>query len=181
MSNLVDNLEQHFNAEFTKKLLVRYFSDKGYSENFDKRVYPPMLQDMIQMVPELFGKIEVEAYSKNIDPQTGWTLLGWNLFVLGNQRMYLGETEHTDIKELARMMEEGYNISTLSPDLFTSRHERTPREITNFVIRVLKSCDEGMIRHAQDPSKVTEGPNSASAQTGNMFERPKTARPEGRA
>jgi len=93
--------------------------------------------------------------------------------------MYLGETEHADIKELARMMEEGYNIITNQSSSFTSRQERTPREITNFVIRVLKSSDGGMIRYAQDPSKVSDSPTRAAPQGQSMWERPKSARPEG--
>lgn len=173
----IDKIEKTFNSALTKRLLVQYFVERGFGENFDKRTNPIMLQDLAHRIPQLHGLVEVEAHAKDIDPTTGWCRLAWNLFVLGNQRMYLGETEHDDIKTLHKYIEEGSPILVDDIHGIKSRQERSARDIVHFIARTLGKSDAGRIRN-QGP--ITPALTFSGGQGSDMWEKPKTARPEGR-
>ncbi len=173
----IDKIEKAFNSALTKRLLVQYFVERGFAENFDQRANPIMLQDLVQRIPQLHGLVEIEAHAKDIDPTTGWCRLEWNLFVLGNQRMCLGETEHDDIKALHKYIEEGSPILVDDIHGIKSRQERTARDVVQFIARTLGKSDAGQIR---SQGVVTPGLTFAGGQGSDMWERPKSARPEGR-
>lgn len=173
--SLIDNLEYAFNAELVRRLLVRYFCDKGYGGNFDRRIYPPMLQDLTDCVPELGGKLEIVPHAIDVDPQTGFARLGWNLFVLGSQRMYLGETEHDNLQELARGIDTG--IITATDGI--SRNQRTAREVIGYIVRVLSKSKAGIIRTSADSQPLPQIKPMGNTASNNLYERPKTIRPEG--
>lgn len=173
---LVDDIEYALSSELTRRMLVKYFAEKGYEENFDLRVYPPALQDIQESIPELSGKIELVPHAIEIDPTTGFARLGWNLFVLGNQRMYLGETEHTDLKDLAKQMDGKYVVTE---NQGPARQMRTARDIVNWATRVLGNTKAGIIRLIdQEPHQASDKPIIAGTQSGGFYERPKTIRPE---
>lgn len=175
--DLVDKLEKTFNTELTQRLLIRYFHERGYSRNFDRKVYPPMLQNLTEDIPELNGKIELIPHAIEIDPTNGFARIGWNLFILGNQRMYLGETEHTQLQELARQMADGY-VMTEQESPIVSRNERTARDIVSYITRVLGSSDGGTIRKVD---QVPQQRSNLAAGTGSSgyFRKPRAIRPEG--
>jgi len=173
---LDEDLEFSFNAELTKRLLIRYFCDKGFKENFDERVYPPTIQDITESIPELSGKVELEPYAVEVDPQNGFARLGWNLFILGNQRMYLGETEHTELQELARQLEEKCYVFSES-ESNTARRTRTARDIITWMVRTLGRSEAGLLRSV--PQNTWERPMIGKHPTGEFFERPKPIRPQG--
>ena len=131
----------------------------------------------ISNIPIFEAKIEIEPYAKEIDPTTGYTKLGWNLFVLGNQRIYLGETEHADLASVTETSEDG---RILIHESFKQpfRMGRTARNIVNFVTRVLSNSESGLIKRVDtlQPANLNPGGNNASS---SMFERPKAIRPEG--
>ena len=173
--DLTDKLEYVFNTELTRRLLVKYFSERGFAENFDKKVYPPLLQDIAESIPELGGKLQLEPFSVEMDPTNGFARMGWNLFVLGNQRMYLGETEHAELAELAQQLDADVPIVTEGEQPF--RQARTARDIVNWIARVLGTRDAGLIRYEQSPSE--EMGSMGATSSSSMFERPKAIRPEG--
>ena len=86
----IDRLRHTLNSDVVQRLLIKYFLSRGY-ENFDRLIYPPFVQDLPFMVPELADKVEVIPHAQNIDPMSDSAVLGWNLFVLGSNRCYLGE------------------------------------------------------------------------------------------
>ena len=176
--SLTDKLEFVFNGALVRRLLVKYFHDKGFGENFDKKVYPPVLQDIVESVPELTGKIELEPFAVEIDPTSGFARLGWNLFALGNQRMYLGETEHSDLEELAKALDSNTPIIVENDGEEVSRQTRTARDIVTWLTNTLGHSEAGLVRMVD--TEVVSQPNAmGNAQATNFFEKPKAIRPEG--
>lgn len=140
--NFVDKLRATLNNEVAERLLVRYFMSKGFEKtSLDRLIYPPLLQDMQFAITEMADKIEVTPYVKNINPMSDTAELGWNLFVLGNQRCFLGESSHVGLKRLALQLQHG---QILAEDQSASR-QTTPRRIISFIVRVLQAHTEGYI------------------------------------
>ena len=141
-TGFVDKLRATLNNEVAERLLVRYFVSKGFDKTqLDRLIYPPLIQDMQFAITEMSDKIEVVPYVKNINPMTDTAELGWNLFVLGNQRCFIGESFHVGLKRLALQLQHG---QILSEDQ-TATHQTTPRRIINFMVRVLQAHEEGYI------------------------------------
>lgn len=170
---IVDNLELIFNAELARRLLIKYFHEHGFEENYDRKVFPPLLQGISNLIPEFNGKIELVPSVAEIDPTNGFARLRWNLFVLGNQRMFLGETEHTQLHDLAKQLDSPSGIVAEDNQVF--RRGRSARDIVNWVVKVLGRCEGGILRSAE---QITKSPQGLGAQSGTFFERPKTLRPE---
>lgn len=118
------------NADIVRRKLIQYFMENGF-DSFDKSVNPAALQVMPEETG-LYTKLEIVPHAVEIDPSTGRGVLGWNLFVLGNQRMYLGETIHESLTELARQIRTGSGINPASTKRCT-----TPRRIITFITRTL--------------------------------------------
>jgi hypothetical protein len=85
----------------------------------------------------MYNKLEVIPYSERVDPVTGLVTLGWNLFVLGTNRMFLGTTTHASISDL-RMAMEGAINRNLSSEMAT-----TPAKMIHFVLSVLDDSRAG--------------------------------------
>lgn len=140
----IDRLKNVANTEVVRRLLIKYFFAKGFAESFDKHMYPSMIQDLPAVIPLLSNKIEIVPHAVDVDPATGKAVLGWNLFVLGTHRMYLGETHHYDLANLAKQIQtQGMVIPEGSKG--TSRRETTPRRIVTFITRVLGQSEAGFI------------------------------------
>lgn len=139
MSNqLADRIHAALNRELIKRSLVRYFKQKGFGENFNRNIYPPTVQDMAMMVPCLFNKIEVAPHVRDIDLQTGIVTLGWNIFVLGNKRIYLGESTHTSLNEVKASI-----AGPLNNQFRSSARSTTPKRIIEFITSVLSGSKSG--------------------------------------
>jgi hypothetical protein len=142
MSQIADKLRVALNNDVAERLLVRYFMSKGFDKDtFDHSIYPPVMQDMQYAISEMSDKLEVVPYVSNIDPLGDTAKLGWNLFVLGNQRCYLGETFHMGLKRLTLQLQHG---QILSEDQ-SATHQTTPRRVIKFVSRVFQSHADGYI------------------------------------
>ena len=139
----LDNIKHLANIEVVRRMLIKYFMDKGYTESFDRQLHPTLLQDLPAVLPILSNKIEVVPFAEEIDSSMGKARIGWNLFVLGNQRMYLGETSHNDLKGLARQIHSGLIL----PSEFGSsaRRQTTPKRIITFITRVLGDSKSGYV------------------------------------
>lgn len=155
-NHVVNNIRRTLNIELVRRLLIRYFYDKGFNESFDMRVYPPALMDIVDRVPELDNKVEICPFAVEMDPMSGFARLGWNLFALGNQRFFLGYSEHASLAELAHSKGQG-------PTLVENRvsmSEATPRQVIAFVTRTLGNSEQGMIRQVEArPSILSRVPN----------------------
>lgn len=136
----IDKFRHTLNADVARRLMIRYFMSKGF-DNFDTLLYAPMVQDMPYAIAEMSDKIEIIPHSVNIDPAGDKAELGWNLFVLGSHRQYLGETYHHGLKMLAMQLQQGH---VLSEDMMATR-QTTPRRIIHFVSRVLTTHKQGYL------------------------------------
>lgn len=135
-------IKQAANTEAVRRILIKYFIDRGYTESFDRSVNPVMIQDLPYANIGMDTKVEIEPHALDIDPTTGRGVLGWNLFVLGNQRIFLGETYHNSLLELARQIKSGQ----IQPAAVTgTRRCTTPRRIITFIERVLGDRDGGHV------------------------------------
>ena len=134
----MERIHSALNKELIKRLLVQYFTQKGFIENFDTRLYPPMIQDLPIQIPQLASKVEVQPNVMNIDPQTGVVQLGWNLFVLGTERLTLGESSHTNLNEVQSAIAGPLNGTQ-------KMSSTTPKRIINFIIEVLGNSKDGDI------------------------------------
>lgn len=143
-SYTIDRIKHVANTEVVRRLLIKYFIDRGFSESFDRQMYPALIQDLPQVVPVLSNKLEIVPFASEIDTSMGRAVLGWNLFVLGNQRMYLGETYHNSLNDLARQIKTGI-IRTPEAGYHTARRQTTPRRVVSFITRVLGAHDAGYV------------------------------------
>jgi hypothetical protein len=142
MNRFADKLRSALNNDVAERLLVRYFMTKGFDKTkLDQQIYPAIMQDMQFAITEMSDKIEVVPYVRNVDPLGDTARLGWNLFVLGNQRCYLGETFHTGLKRLTLQLQHGQIIS----EDRLATHQTTPRRVINFVARILRQHEDGYL------------------------------------
>lgn len=163
-STTIDKLKHVTNTEVIRRLLVKYFMDKGFSESFDRQLYPSLIQDLPFIIPVLSNKIEVVPHAEEVDTIMGKARLGWNMFVLGSKRMYLGETYHNNLKDLARQIASGIILppTGTSP---SARQQTTPRRIVTFITRVLGDHDGGYV----DLSPSTNPPLQPGAAYGSRL------------
>jgi hypothetical protein len=137
-NSLVQKIQTILNEELIRRLLRKYFTTKGLGENMDRSLYPPILQDLTRLVPQLNGKVEVVPTVAEIDPNGGDVKVEWNLFVLGTHRMSLGESTHRNLAEL--------NQAAFQPKTDTvSSKKASPKQIVEFIGRVMGSSKAGII------------------------------------
>jgi len=171
-NTLAKRIFSQLNAEIIRRLLLQYFYNKGI-ENVDNLVHPALMSDIHEQIPELINKIEVIPHADEIDPTTGYTKLGWNMFVLGNKKLFLGYTEHANATGLDFNRPE-----TLAES--PARDHLTARKIIKFVVNSTKGLEAGRIRDV-DVETISMSPSRATADTGSgqFFRRDVPARPEG--
>jgi hypothetical protein len=124
-----NRLKRALQEELIKRLLIKYFDDKGAKESL---VYPPMVYDLPGRVPELLQSVEIVPFAESIDPVTNIVKVGWNLFVLGTNRMSLGTSTHTNFMELQRSILGGTQNTSMP-----SERKKTPKQIVEFVMNVI--------------------------------------------
>jgi hypothetical protein len=94
-STLVKTLQK----EFVRRKLVQYFESKGY-DNFQVNAYPPSIVDIMERIDALNGIVEINHNLEDVNIQNNDIKLAWNLFVLGNNRAFLGYTTHQSLTEV---------------------------------------------------------------------------------
>jgi hypothetical protein len=141
-SYTIDHIKHVTNTEVVRRLLIKYFMDKGFTESFDRQMYPALMQDLPLVIPVLSNKLEIMPHAEEIDTSMGRAVLGWNLFVLGSQRMYLGETYHNSLHDLARQIRSGL-IRVPEAGYHTARRQTTPRRVIAFITRVFGEHKHG--------------------------------------
>lgn len=177
-SYTVDRIKQRANSEVVRRLLIKYFIDKGFAESFDRQLYPSMIQDLPMVIYPLGSKVEVVPHAEDIDMSQGKAVLGWNLFVLGNQRMYLGDTYHNNLHDLARQIENG---SVLMPEGMSTglsaTRQTTPRRVIHFILRAMEGKRAGYVdlspttSQIMSPGEPYQARNSMSGMPNQFYSR----------
>lgn len=172
----ITDLDRHkikraLNQKIVLLALTKYFYDKGYS-SLDRPIDPIIIQDLPIMVTGLDTKVEVIPHIVEVDPTISRAVVGWNMFVLGNQRIFLGETIHNSIAELAKQV---YSNSTV---MSANDHQRctTARRIISFIGRVLGASEAGYVdlvkrQRASYMPKVGLISAMANNQTGRAYQK----------
>lgn len=145
------------NTEVVRRQLIKYFSDRGFHESFDKAVNPVLIQDLPFVNAGLDTKIEIEPHALEIDPTTSRAVLGWNMFVLGNQRIFLGETYHQNLLELARQIKTG---QIMPEAIVSTRRCTTPRRIITFIERIIKDHASGYVDLSERSRPMATNPRA---------------------
>lgn len=137
---LTRKIKRKLQRELVKRELNQYFDKKGYdNDKMNSPLYPAIMADIQISVPHLFNRCEVVPYSENVDVSTGVYKIGWNLFVLGTNRLSLGYTSHSSVSDMYRATRGEYN-QKLPADMFT-----TPDRVINFILNVLDNSKSGYL------------------------------------
>lgn len=134
--DLMNNLRLIIRRQMVKKQLGDYFSDKSISES--SGIYPPVMTDLPVVVPRLYNKVEIRPYIESIEPGTEIVKMGWNLFVLGIDRKFLGYTIHESIDKL-------HEPVTNDTGIDTSVRYGTPKEVIDFIIESLEKHRDDLL------------------------------------
>jgi hypothetical protein len=97
--NIKNSLLRTIQKEYIRRILIKYFTDKGYS-NFDISPYPPNIIDINSNVDILNGFIEMKYFLEDINIQNNTVKMGWNMFVGGNCRIFCGYTIHKKLSDI---------------------------------------------------------------------------------
>jgi len=124
-----NKLKRALQEELIKRLLIKYFKDKGLSESL---IYPPAIYDLPYRVPELLNSIELVPFVDKMDPVTNVVTIGWNMFVLGTNRMALGSSTHANLMEFKRSL-----ISSNKGIGMPSDRKKTAANIIEFIMNVV--------------------------------------------
>lgn len=143
--NLQNRIASLMHAELANRLLIQYMISKGV-EDFTKPLNPIVIADLSKAIPELARKLEIIPYVYNLDPLTGASQLGWNLFVLGCNRMYLGKTKHSKLSEL---VSQGASID---PGESVVELATSARDVIKFVCNTLKKSEDGKVDIGYQPA-----------------------------
>jgi hypothetical protein len=161
-SNDIERVRHMANTDTIRRLLIKYFMDKGYDKSFDLQVYPRNLQDLTSVIPVLSSKIEITPHCIDIDTALGRAVLGWNMFALGDQRMYLGETYHNNLHDLASQIKQGMmgnSGDAQNQNQGQATRTTTPRKIVAFITRVFGHHKSGYIDLS--PTGIVKQPGEA--------------------
>jgi len=166
-NGVIDKIQHASNTEVVRRLLIKFFLDLGFDTSFDRHVYPPALQSLVLAIPVLREKVEVIPFAVDVDNDNNRITLGWNLFVLGNHRMFLGETFHNDLSSAVDQLRSGF----VTGEDGQARRQTTPRRIISFIVRVLGQNDGGYI-NLTPPSNSPSAPaqfQKNSFRSGNFY------------
>lgn len=156
----IAKVKHWMNTDTIRRLLIKYFIEKGFENSFDRQINPILIQDIIKVIPLLTTKIEIIPNVEELDSTLGKAILAWNLFVLGNNRMYLGSTYHNNLSDLA-MQIRANNPITMHSD--TVRRATTPRKIITFITRVLSDHEQGYVDLNPVTKNITQPGDGAAA------------------
>jgi len=126
------------NKELLRRILIKYFFERGYKESMSGKIYPPSIQDIPTSVPQLAGKIDIQPHIEDVNPMTGLITLGWNLFILGNKRMYLGETSHTSLRDIKNVIQ-----GPCKSNGVRSVEYKSPKRVISFIVDSLAENKAG--------------------------------------
>lgn len=171
MTTLSSRISKRLIKEVTLKELNEYFDKKGYKDSKDALLYPPVIADIDLNILQLSNKIELIPFTEELDPTTGVIKIGWNLFVLGQNRLFLGYTTHSELSELKQSLQSGrdYDSSLSDPT-------RTVQEVIDFIIETLSKSKRGFEKYpkntrAKSPIIPTNKPRIGPSASGGYYEK----------
>lgn len=132
---LLNNIRNILGISSIRKQLSEYLISKNIDSN--TLIYPPLIQD-IGSVSEISGRVELVPFMEELDPMSGFIKVGWNLFVLGTNRKFLGYTVHESLEDLKRS----------EPSKQSKEHSLcyvSGGEILDFIIKTLQKYNENHI------------------------------------
>lgn len=132
---LLNNIRNILGIVAIKKVLSEYMENKQI--NPGTLVYPPMIQDL-QCIPEISNRVELVPFMEELDPASGYIKVGWNLFVLGTNRKFLGYTVHESLEDLQQP----------EPSKQSKEHSlcyTTGEEVLDFIVETLQKYNEDHI------------------------------------
>lgn len=137
--HLIQSMERIINSEIVRKSLKSYFK----SRELNGFIYPPDLKTLPEEVPMLHRKVEVVPHIEEIDPISGLVTIAWNMFVLGNNRLFLGYSKHESMQHMENSVDCGEQ----------SGGRATPESITDYILSVIDN---------KNINKDGSGPDSPS-------------------
>ena len=132
---LLNNIRNILGIVAIKKNISEYLEHKEIKPG--AFVYPPSIQD-IQTIPEISNRVELVPFMEELDPASGFVKVGWNLFVLGTNRKFLGYTVHESLDDLNRP-------EPTKKSMEQSLCYATGIEVLNFIIETLQKYNEDHI------------------------------------
>lgn len=170
---LANKIKRQLQRELTRRQLIEYFVGKGYENSFDRPMFPAVCWDMPVKVKNLYNKVEIVPYVDETNLSTGVVRLGWNLYVMGTNRLSLGQTNHTNVADIQRSVL-GEQRTDMPVEFAT-----TPHEVIDFILKVLDQNHTGYIEMPPDfrippgafmlPLGNARGPRTGSPVTGGIF------------
>jgi hypothetical protein len=130
---LLNSIRKIINVSALKAQLIDYFSSKDIEA--DMLLYPPSIQDIQECMLNADDNIEVTPFMETLDPRTGLVKLGWNLFVMGTNRKFLGYTTHASLSELK-------NSADTKHAMESSVRHTTANDVIDFIIETLNKYDD---------------------------------------
>jgi len=132
---LLNNIRNILSIVAIKKQLAEYLENKQIMS--ETLVYPPLIQDL-QTIPEISNRVELIPFMEELDPTSGFIKVGWNLFVLGTNRKFLGYTVHQSLEDLKQP--EPTKESRENSLCYT-----TGGEVLDFIIETIQKYNEDHI------------------------------------
>lgn len=136
---LTNRIKRALQKELLKRELTEFFMAKGYGENFELPLYPPVMADLPERVPRLITRCEIAPIVDETDTALGTVKISWNLFVLGTQRLDLGSTTHAGQMDIVRAIAGEPNMQ------LPSELKTTPKDVIDFILKVLENSKSGFV------------------------------------
>lgn len=154
------SIKKILTKELLRNKLEAYFQEKemGYEE----KMYPPMLQDIMLRIPAITKYIDVSPFVEDVDPVNGTVSMGWNLYVLGTKRMYLGSSTHKSVQEFQ-------NPAMWGKENQFAKKIVTPEKIIKFISEELSSHDLEFIEALKPINAPANISPSASSMNYNSY------------
>ena len=133
-ATLANKIRRILTGHATRTSLEQFFETAGVE--MDEPLYPPLIREMMSRVPIVSTRVEIKPHVVELDPTTNAVRVGWNLFVMGNNRLYLGTSVHESMEDLNRQA----IINGEKSD--TSERFTTPKQIINFIIDTLNEHEQ---------------------------------------
>jgi hypothetical protein len=133
---LLNSIRNILGIASVRKQLCEYLEKKEMNER--SVVYPPSIQDIQENIPDISNRVEIVPFMEELDPTSGFVKVGWNLFVFGTNRKFLGYTIHESIDELKMAV----------PNKKAAEHSlcyTTGGELIEFIIDTLRKYNEDQI------------------------------------
>jgi hypothetical protein len=130
---LLNNIRNILGIVTVKKQLNEYLENKEIHPN--ALIYPPLLQDIPDSIPEIANKVEIIPFMEELDPTSGFVKVGWNMFVMGTNRKFLGYTVHESLNDLQRSTPTKKNLEH-------SLCYATGDDVVSFIVETLQKYNE---------------------------------------